>query len=173
MNTHPVETTLAQTQLRLVGGDYIFGGENPYNEAEGGVDCSGAVQFGLLLQGYDTKERLTANEFINKYTTKVTDGTVFPGDIRATRDGGVVSHIQTLIGGDIRVNPTGDGTNILGNPGTVNLLTSTLPKTGEIRRLDMTKLKSNYDALRNIAGGKLGPGQLDRAWEKVLKYSYP
>jgi cell wall-associated NlpC family hydrolase len=175
MATHPAETTFAKTQLGLVGGDYIFGGENPYNKAEGGVDCSGAVQFGLLLQGYDIKGRLNADGFINTYTTEVTDGTIFPGDIRAMRDKkGVISHIQTLIGGDMRVNPTGDDTNVLGNPGTVNLLTSTLPKTGEIRRLDMNQLKKPlyYNALRNIAGGKLSPGQLDRAWEQVLKYSY-
>jgi hypothetical protein len=114
---------------------------------------------------------LTADGFINKYTTRVTDGTIFPGDIRAMRDNGVISHIQTLIGGDIRVNPTGDGTNKLGNPGTVNLLTSTLPKTGEIYRLDMNKLSPYYDASRNIAGGKLSPGQLASAWEQVLKYS--
>ena len=150
---------------------YILGGQR---KAEGGVDCSGAAQFGLLLGGYDIKERLTAAGFINKYTTKVTDGTIFPGDMRVTRDEeNIITHIQTLIGGDIRVNPTGDGTNKLGNPGTVNLLTSTLPTTGEIRRLDMSKLTHYYNASRNIAGGELSPGQLDRAWTQVLKYRYP
>jgi hypothetical protein len=28
-------------------------------------------------------------------------------------------------------------------------------------------------AIAAASSGKLNPGQLDRAWEKVLKYSYP
>ncbi len=170
MVSNPVETNFALTQLGLVGEDYVYGSENPYNNNESGVDCSGGPQFGLRLQGYILPSRETAAGFISKYCAKVTDGTRYPGDVRALYEGTDISHIQTLVDQNARVNPTGVKANTIRNPGTVNLYTSQLPSSGAIFRLNLERLEQYYDSSLNVVGGRLNPSQLDRAWEKLLRW---
>jgi len=70
-----------------------------------------------------------------------------------------------------RVNPCGDETNTKDNPGIVESLSSSLPASGVIRRLDENALNPYYDSSKDIVGGKLSVGQLDRAFSALLKYS--
>ena len=171
----PIEKTLSQkfaeTQTALIGTKYVYGAENPLNPQEGGVDCSGAVQYGLRTMGFMLPNRVDADTFLKKYTTEIERTEMQTGDLRGLQtQGGKFYHVQTLMD-TYRVNPCGDETNTKDNPGIVESLSSSLPASGVIRRLDENALNPYYDSSKDIVGGKLSVGQLDRAFSALLKYS--
>ena len=171
----PIEKNLwqkfAETQTSLIGTKYVYGAENPLNPQEGGVDCSGAVQYGLRTMGFMLPNRVNADTFLKKYTTEIERTEIQTGDLRGLQtQGGKFYHVQTLMD-TYRVNPCGDETNTKDNPGIVESLSSSLPASGVIRRLDENALNPYYDSSKDIVGGKLSVGQLDRAFSALLKYS--
>ena len=161
----------AKTQENLVGTKYVYGAENPLNVKEGGVDCSGALYYGLRTMGYILPYRSNAHTFLKEYTKEIERTQIMPGDLRAlqTKEGRFY-HVQTLMK-SYRINPSGDETNTQNNPGIVEKFDSPLPTTGVIRRLDEDKLKQYYDPGKDIIGGKLSVGLLDRAYSELLQYS--
>jgi cell wall-associated NlpC family hydrolase len=163
--------TLAKTALILAGGRYVYGAENPFFIPMAGSDCSGSVVFEMQLMGYDLP-RLTADGIVKTFTTKVTDGTILPGDINAQLVDGHVSHVQTLIGGTGRIDPSGNESNVLGNPAAVRYRTTPLPSNFDVYRFDMEKIERYYNPSRDIMGGKLTVSEFNSAWERILHYSY-
>ena len=140
--TQPGTTVLAgnnelflQTQLDLVGSNYVWGGRDP--AIYGGLDCSGAIIYGLEFLGNEFNGRPTVSTLYDDYTTPVT-GTPQPGDLRFMFDeGDNVSHVQTIINSDgDRIDPSGDRTNTRDNPGEIIIRLGPLPESGEIRRLN-------------------------------------
>lgn len=132
----------ANTQTALVGGNYVFGGNDP--AVDGGVDCSGGPLFGLREMGYDIPD-MTADQIVNNLTVPVEDGEYKPGDIRALHDSktGEVDHLQTMLE-DGRVNPAGDDTNKRNNPGKIEKLEGSPPSSGTLHRLDWDSIDKNY-----------------------------
>ena len=168
-----------KTQKMLIGAKYVYGAENPLNlekdkngkMKEGGVDYSGAPQFGLRLMGYLIPERVNANQFVENYTEQVELSTCEPGDLRAMRmDDNYVYHLQTVTENG-RINPTGDSSNTYDNPGEVEEFIGELPSSGTIQRLSADLLSQYYNSSADIVGGKLNPSQLDKAWENICKWS--
>ena len=123
-----------QTQQNLEGGNYVWGGRNP--ATHGGVDCSGAILFGLETLGNNNLPRYTAQCIFDNLTDPVVGG-LQPGDLRFLFDAnGNVIHVQTIAGVDgSRINATGGPENTRDNPGIIELLPGPIPASGEIRRL--------------------------------------
>lgn len=137
MNPNSANERFYRTQEEQVGTSYVWGGKDPVTD--GGLDCSGLVRYGLNQMGYDL-DIMNADTFTKTYTTKVT-GSPIPGDVRVldSNNDGVYEHIQVL-GISERINASGDQTNTINNPGEIQRLTSELPKTGEIRRINYAQL---------------------------------
>jgi hypothetical protein len=161
---------LAQAALLLVGGQYIYGAENPLYAAESGVDCSGAVLFALRLMGYDLP-RNTAHDTLTAFASKVTDETRI-GDINARIEGERIVHLQTLTGGVNRVDPFGGEQNSASNPATIIYQTTPIPSGHEAYRFDLNKIGKYYSPSKDIMSGKLTTSQFYLAWNDLLKYHY-
>ena len=71
--------------------------------------------------------------------TGAVSGEIQPGDLRFLFDSnGNINHVQTIVDSDgSRVNATGGPENTINNPGCIELLSSSLPDSGEIRRLSL------------------------------------
>ena len=132
----------AQTQKDLVDGKYVWGGNDP--SVDGGVDCSGAILYGLKKMGYDIPDT-NAEGIIKDLTKPVSNGEYTEGDIRALHDSddNSVIHVQTLLD-DGRVNPHGDSNNDIDNPGEIEKLTGAPPASGTKHVLDWEKIEQKY-----------------------------
>ena len=113
----------------LVGSAYIWGGSTP---EKGGMDCSGSIIYGLNQMGNNIP-RVRAVNLYNDYTVPV-QGPAQRGYVRFLSGDEGVNHVQTIIDADgTRVNATGDDTNTIDNPGSIDLLPGPLPLSGELR----------------------------------------
>ena len=122
----------ASNMENLVGTPYVWGGNTP---EDGGMDCSGSIIYGLNQMGNDISDQ-SASDLYNNYTEPVT-GSMQRGDLRFLRDSdGNIVHVQTITDANgSRINANGGLENTIENPGTIELLDSPLPASGEIRRL--------------------------------------
>ena len=125
-----------ETQRALVGTPYVWGGKNP--DTYGGLDCSGAVLYGVNQLGNDIPVH-DANSIYHNLTVPVERNDMKPGDLRFLDNeaDGRIDHVQVIVGKDgSRVNATGTRINTRENPGIIELLPGPLPQSGEIRRLN-------------------------------------
>ena len=126
---------LASNMEALVGTNYVWGGNSP---ADGGMDCSGSLIYGINQMGNNLPDQ-TANDLYG-LTVPVT-GEPQRGDLRfLSNSNGVQVHVQTITNSNgTRVNATGGPENTITNPGVIEQLTTELPSTGEIRRLQFNE----------------------------------
>ena len=122
----------------LVGDDYVWGGNDP--EADGGVDCSGAILWALNQEGNDLEDQ-TADDIYNNedIVTHIDEEDVQPGDLRfLDYDGdGTMDHVQVMLDTEgSRFNPTGGPENTIDNPGTIQILPGPIYGGGEYGRLN-------------------------------------
>ena len=114
----------------LVGSAYIWGGES---FEEGGFDCSGSIIYALNKMG-NKIPRVCADDLYKDYTVPV-HGSAQRGYARfMLNDSERAVHVQAITDADgTRVNATGDDTNTIDNPGSIDLLPGPLPLSGELR----------------------------------------
>ena len=121
----------------LVGGYYVYGGNDP--ESNGGVDCSGAILGAINQEGNNIPDQ-TADDIYNntELIEYVAPDDIRPGDLRFLLDeNGDISHVQVILDtSGTRFNASGGPENTIDNPGTLEILTSTLPATGVYGRLN-------------------------------------
>ena len=121
----------------LVGGYYVYGGNDP--ESNGGVDCSGAILWAINQEGNNIPDQ-TADDIYNntELIEYVSPDDIRPGDLRFLLDeNGDISHVQVILDtSGSRFNASGGPENTIDNPGTLEILTSSLPATGVYGRLN-------------------------------------
>ncbi len=121
----------------LVGGYYVYGGNDP--ESNGGVDCSGAILWAINQEGNNIPDQ-TADDIYNntELIEYVAPDDIRPGDLRFLLDeNGDISHVQVILDtSGTRFNASGGPENTIDNPGTLEILTSSLPATGLYGRLN-------------------------------------
>lgn len=143
-----------ETQENLVGGYYIWGGNDPRFIKDksgklvpvdlGGVDCSGAVLYGLKKMGYDIPDQ-SAHDIYNNLTEEVSEEDLKPGDLifYDYRSDGKIDHVTTYTG-IARVNPRGGSKNTsIKNPGWISIS----PGKGKrpiYRRIKWNELNKKY-----------------------------
>ena len=141
-STPATETTPNQqyleTQQNLLGGDYVWAGNDP--AVDGGTDCSGSVLYGIGQMGYNVPDQ-NANDIHDNLTVDIGgQDNLQAGDLifYDWDNDERMDHVVTYDGTN-RIDPSGDRDNTRDNPGKI-VTSPGVGDKGHYRRIDWDNL---------------------------------